>query len=108
VIQPTDGPLPESLDSSRSYTLITFKDNGSGVPLEIKNQVFDAFFTKREHGTGIGLALVRRVIEGHDGLIIENGIPGQGAVFEIYLPILIDDTKKSTTAKIKRTKAKKK
>ena len=108
VIQPTDGPLPESLDSSRKYTLITFKDNGSGVPLEIKNQIFDAFFTKREHGTGIGLALVRRVIEGHDGLIIETGIPGQGAIFEIYLPIVIADTKKSTTAKIKRTKAKKK
>jgi two-component system, sporulation sensor kinase D len=102
-----DCPLPESLDSSRSYTLITFRDNGSGVPLEIKSQIFDAFFTKREHGTGIGLALVRRVIEGHDGLIIENGIPGQGAVFEIYLPIVIEDTKKST-AKIKKTKAKKK
>jgi two-component system, sporulation sensor kinase D len=107
VVQPPDCPLPESLDSSRNYTLITFRDNGSGVPLEIKSQIFDAFFTKREHGTGIGLALVRRVIEGHDGLIIENGIPGQGAVFEIYLPIVIEDTKKST-AKIKKTKAKKK
>lgn len=106
VVQPTDGPLPESLDSSRKYTLITYRDNGSGVPLEIKNQIFDAFFTKREHGTGIGLALVRRVIEGHDGLIIENGIPGQGAVFEIYLPIVMEDTK--STAKTKRPKAKKK
>lgn len=90
VIQPVEGILPDALDSSQPYTFIRFADNGSGVPLDIKSQIFDAFFTKRDHGTGIGLALVRRVIEGHHGLILENGIPGQGAVFEIYLPMTPD------------------
>jgi signal transduction histidine kinase len=87
VSQPAPQPLPPSVDSSQQYTLIRFKDNGSGVALEDKNKIFDAFFTKREHGTGLGLALVRRVIEGHGGFIFEDGIPGQGADFKIYLPI---------------------
>jgi hypothetical protein len=79
-------PLPQSLDTSKHYTLIQFKDNGPGVPLENKVRIFDAFFTTRHHGTGLGLALVRRIIEGHGGIILESGRPGDGANFEIYLP----------------------
>jgi signal transduction histidine kinase len=105
-IQPAGGPLPESLEAGRKYTLIRVCDNGSGVPLEIKTKIFDAFFTKRDHGTGIGLALVRRVIEGHAGLIVESGIPGQGATFEIYLPIVTELGKK-TAAKTKPSPKKK-
>lgn len=108
VKQPADGPLPESLDSSHQYTFIRFRDNGSGVPLEIKDKIFDAFFTKREHGTGIGLALVRRIIEGHGGLVIECGMPSQGAVFEIYLPMSRETAKKTSTAKTSKKKKGKK
>lgn len=107
VKQPADDPLPESLDSNQKYTFVRFDDNGAGVPLEIKNKIFDAFFTKRVHGTGIGLALVRRAIEGHEGLIVENGIPGQGATFEIYLPMASEPTKK-VPAKPKKPRRKKK
>ena len=86
VAQP-DLPAPASLDTSKAYALIHFKDNGPGVPLECKERIFDAFFTTRDHGTGLGLAVVRRIIEGHGGLILENGRPGDGADFEIYLPL---------------------
>ena len=99
VTQPVPGPLPESLDSSRDYTLIRFADNGSGVTLENKTKIFDAFFTMRDHGTGIGLALVRRVVEGHGGVIVETGIPSQGAVFEIYLPLASIPAKGRPTVK---------
>ncbi|MGO9097338.1 MAG: sensor histidine kinase [Bryobacteraceae bacterium] len=87
VIQPAPTPLPQSLDTSRRYALIQFKDNGVGVPLESKMKVFDAFFSTRHHGTGLGLAVVRRIIEGHGGLILESGRPGEGANFEIYLQL---------------------
>ncbi len=83
-------PLPQSVDTSKQYTLIRFKDNGPGVPLENKTKMFDAFFTTRDHGTGLGLAVVRRIIEGHGGVILESGRPGEGADFEIYLPLVAE------------------
>jgi signal transduction histidine kinase len=87
VTQPAPHLPPQSVDSSKKYTLIQFKDNGPGVSLENKTKIFDAFFTTRDHGTGLGLAVVRRIIEGHGGVIIESGRPGEGAEFEIYVPL---------------------
>jgi signal transduction histidine kinase len=80
--------VPTSLDTSKQYALIHFKDNGPGVPLELKTKIFDAFFTTRDHGTGLGLAVVRRIVEGHGGTILESGRPEFGADFEIYLPLV--------------------
>lgn len=106
VIQPAPQPLPTSVDSSQQYTLIRFRDNGTGVALENKSKIFDAFFTKRDQGTGLGLALVRRVIEGHGGFIFEDGIPGQGADFEIYLPIQQNENTASAPVKARKLKGK--
>lgn len=86
VTQPTASQLPPSVDSSQGYQLIQFKDNGPGIPVDKKEKIFDAFYTTRDNGTGLGLALVRRILEGHGGAILETGIPGKGAEFEIYLP----------------------
>jgi len=63
VVSPAPDPLPDFLDSSQKYILVHVKDNGRGIQPEEKNRIFDAFFTKREHGTGLGLALVRRIID---------------------------------------------
>jgi signal transduction histidine kinase len=87
VSQPNPGLLVEQLDSAVSYALIHFRDNGVGVPLENKAKIFDAFYSTYHHGTGLGLALVRRIVEGHRGTVRECGLPGEGADFEIYLPL---------------------
>lgn len=65
---------------------IRIRDNGGGVPPEIEQRVFEAFFTTKEHGTGLGLGIARRVIEEHDGTLILENRPGAGATFVIRLP----------------------
>ncbi|MGA7383551.1 MAG: ATP-binding protein [Methylocella sp.] len=87
VSQPGSNVLADQLDSATTYALIHFHDNGVGVPLENKSKIFDAFFSTYHHGTGLGLALVRRIVEGHGGAVSECGLPGEGADFEIYLPL---------------------
>lgn len=86
-IFPIPQPLPDILDLSHQYTLVQVKDNGPGIPIPDKKKIFEAFITSSNQGTGLGLALVRRIIDGHGGTVIESGIPGQGATFEIYLPL---------------------
>jgi len=97
VTAPAPKPLPDFLDTSKSYLIVNVKDNGAGIPSTEKSRIFDAFYTKYEHGTGLGLALVRRIIDGHSGGIIETGMFGQGANFDIYLPLMIKAKSKKRT-----------
>jgi signal transduction histidine kinase len=75
------GDLPRG-----EYVLIRFGDNGSGIPQEHKGDIFDAFYTSRAQGTGLGLAIVFSIVEAHGGKIFENGVLGEGALFNIMLP----------------------
>jgi len=82
---------------------VRFADNGKGVDPAYRMRIFDAFFTTYAHGTGLGLALIRRIIDDHHGSIIESGVLGEGAVFEIYLPsVEIENSKPRVTDKGKR------
>ena len=62
-------------------------DTGAGVPAGIKDQIFQPFYSTRSRGMGLGLSIVKGVIEAHGGTIREIGKPGLGAVFEIVLPV---------------------
>jgi signal transduction histidine kinase len=62
-------------------------DTGSGIPPENLDRVFDPYFTTKEDGTGLGLALARRIILEHRGSIRAENVPGGGARFVIGLPI---------------------
>ncbi len=61
-------------------------DNGPGIPPEIVEQIFEPFVSGRENGTGLGLALVSKIISDHDGWIAVDSVPGK-TVFRISLPI---------------------
>ncbi len=64
---------------------VRVKDNGPGVPRELRNRIFDAGFSTKEKGWGIGLSLARRIVtDGHDGrLLLQSGT--RGATFDIIL-----------------------
>lgn len=66
---------------------ISIVDSGVGVPEEFQSSVFDAFITTRKEGMGMGLAISRTIVEGHDGRIwLEQG-DGGGAAFHVELPL---------------------
>jgi two-component system, cell cycle sensor histidine kinase and response regulator CckA len=68
---------------------IRISDNGPGIPDEIRARVFEPFFTTKEvgRGTGLGLAMAYSIIADHRGRIDCETLPGQGAQFEIVLPV---------------------
>ncbi len=67
---------------------IRVKDNGPGIDLDIQEKIFDPFFTTRSGGTGLGLAVVRAVMQGHHGDIQVISEIGRGTTFILTLPRL--------------------
>jgi signal transduction histidine kinase len=76
---------------NNGQVMISFKDTGTGMTQEIKDKMFDPFFTTKDvgEGTGLGLSIVFSIIEKHNGRIVVNTAPGEGAEFIIYLPLKI-------------------
>ncbi len=66
-------------------------DDGKGLPPEIAGNIFEPFVSGRENGTGLGLALVSKIISDHDGWISVDSVPGR-TVFRISLPVAPKDT----------------
>ncbi len=64
---------------------IEFEDTGIGIPAEDLPRIFDLYFTRRVHGSGIGLSLVFRTVQLHDGDIEVQSIPGRGTTFKLQL-----------------------
>ena len=63
------------------------EDTGIGIPDEEKEKVFEPFFTKKERGTGLGLAVVKKIIENHQGEIKVSDREGGGTVFSLWIPM---------------------
>jgi two-component system, NtrC family, sensor histidine kinase HydH len=66
---------------------VSVSDTGGGIPEGILDEVFNPFFTTKEAGTGLGLALVRRIARAHGGGVDVDNRPGQGVTFRIRLPL---------------------
>src|SRR5881628_49651 len=65
---------------------VTIADHGPGIPAELRPRVFEPYFTTKDDGTGLGLALVRVTLEAHRGTISVDETPGGGATFAIVFP----------------------
>jgi signal transduction histidine kinase len=82
------------LRSGGRFACITVQDTGEGIDAEIKSKIFEPFFTTKEvgKGTGLGLAIVYGIIKEHDGFMNVDSIRGEGASFQVYLPLLKERT----------------
>lgn len=67
--------------------LVSVKDSGPGIPAEVKDRIFDAFYTTKTDGTGLGLSIVRGIIQQHKGSVWVESEPGQGAMFHLEIPV---------------------
>jgi CheY-like chemotaxis protein len=77
-----------------AFALMSIADDGTGIPDEHLDRIFEPFYTTKGvgQGTGLGLATVYAVVRRHDGLIRVESRPGVGTTFRIYLPLLDRET----------------
>ncbi len=61
-------------------------DDGAGIRQELQKRIFEPFFTTKARGTGLGLSVVRRIVEAHHGEVSVSSAPGAGATFTVLLP----------------------
>ncbi len=69
-----------------SYVRIKVRDNGIGIPPDQIKRIFEPYFTTREHGNGLGLAITYSIIHKHGGAITVDSVVGRGTTFTLYLP----------------------
>jgi signal transduction histidine kinase len=65
---------------------VIFRDTGPGIPPELRQQIFNPFFTTKKSGVGLGLAVVSKIVDEHHGSLRVDSEPGQGACFRVFFP----------------------
>jgi PAS domain S-box-containing protein len=76
--------------------LISVSDTGVGLPSDKAEEIFNAFFTTKPQGSGMGLAISRSIVESHGGRLWATSNDGRGATFHFTLPIAAEGTKSAT------------
>lgn len=74
--------------------VIRVQDNGPGISADVQQHIFEPFYTTRQQGTGLGLAVVHAVVQAHQGHISIESAPGRGACFVITVPVAISEGSK--------------
>ena len=80
------GPVAARVALERGELVYTVRDHGAGIPPEDQDRIFEPFFTRRTRGTGLGLAVARRIAELHGGTLTADTAPGGGAAFRMTIP----------------------
>jgi signal transduction histidine kinase len=84
---PKGGALTVQTHRNREHVHLSVADTGPGVPPEIRDKIFEAYFTTKTSGSGLGLPTAKRIVEEHNGAIAVEDAAGGGARFTIRLPL---------------------
>jgi K+-sensing histidine kinase KdpD len=86
---PQGGSLTVATSEQNGYVRIDFTDTGTGMPEEVKKHIFEPFVTYgKKHGTGLGMAIVKKVIDDHKGRIEIDSEMDKGTTISIHLPVV--------------------
>jgi signal transduction histidine kinase len=84
---PRGGRLTVRTRRDGETAVVELSDTGGGIPDEVRERIFEPFFTTKASGTGLGLAVVRRIVEGHGGEVRVQSAPGEGTTFALRFPL---------------------
>ncbi|MGE5313900.1 MAG: ATP-binding protein [Acidobacteriota bacterium] len=85
---PEGGTLTVTTENLGSMLMIEFADTGTGMPEEVKRKIFEPFVTHgKKHGTGLGMAIVKKIIDDHNGKIEIESELGKGTAIKLFLPL---------------------
>jgi signal transduction histidine kinase len=79
--------IRSEIDPAQKLSRIIVNDNGPGIPAASRERIFQPFFTSKRNGTGLGLALVQKIIVFHNGRVVAGASPAGGASFQVTLPL---------------------
>ncbi len=75
------------LDNGAGAATVRVRDNGCGIPADKLDRIFNPFFTTKDKGTGLGMAIARKIVEAHEGTIDVVSEAGRGSEFKVTLPL---------------------
>ena len=84
---PDGGKVIVSASTDDGWVAISVHDTGTGIPNDVKDKLFKPLFTSKAKGTGLGLAVVKRIVEAHAGQVIVQSEVGKGSTFTVKLPV---------------------
>ena len=85
---PTGGTLTVTTADADGMVKVDFKDTGTGMPEEVKRRIFEPFVTYgKKHGTGLGMAIVKKVMDDHKGKIEIETEMGKGTIIRLLFPL---------------------
>jgi signal transduction histidine kinase len=88
---PEGGKLQVQLEVDRKWAVLHIMDEGLGIPEDIREKIFDLYFTTKAEGSGIGLAMTYRILQLHHGNVEVESEVGVGTQFRFRLPIAVSD-----------------
>ncbi|NBB85524.1 MAG: PAS domain S-box protein [Bacteroidetes bacterium] len=87
-----DADVPTHLEAlPGTYVRVSVADTGPGMAPDVREKIFDPFYTTKADGTGLGLSTTLGIVRGHHGFIDLDTEPGEGTTFEVYLPVAYEE-----------------
>ena len=100
---PTRGEIIIETMKHATGCTVSVKDNGAGIPDELKDKIFSAFYSTKEGGTGLGLSISKKIVESYGGTLTLSDAETGGACFSVFLPLQnsSNDVQKQTESDFK-------